>query len=663
MTTAAEIKKIEIVRITLNNFRGEKYSVSELSGSVRTIKGDNGLGKSRHFDAWLWLLFGKDQEGRDNYEIKTRIKGEELHNVETSVECVLLIDGVETTLKRALKEKWTKPRGQEEQVFKGNETFCWWNGTPISITEYNKRVAEIFDYTLFRAITNPSYFFSMKWQEQRELLFKVAGIPSDVEFAAGNPEFAKLHDSIQQKTIEDIRREILARKKKIKEELKEVPIRIDQVEKTKPEAYDFEQLEKEVGDLDNKLSELDNSLNAEIAKVQKHNEALVSRESKIGELKVQQQRILESARTEILKDAYKKKEELDREIFSVKNSLSSAQGRRNALQSNTDREKDEVSIINVQLEKLRSEWVAKNAEEYKGETICAACGQPLPEARISEAIEVWKKAKIEFKDSINKKGKELTQRKNELLYQLDNEQKELESLYEDIASSTDKLQQLETKLEEVAKELDKNIDPESIEEYVELDKEIKQLENVQSYDVNVLDEKYSTESLENKKKQLVSERDAIKQKLANKDVISRCEEQIHELEEKGRELSAKLAEAEQEEMELNAFTRAKIEYCEERVNSKFSLVSFKLLDYNIEDYRKECPIECCIPIVDGNYYQTANTAKQINAGLDVINTLSKFFGVSATIFIERRESVNRIIDVIAQVINLLVTEDEKIIIE
>lgn len=663
MTTAVEIKKIEIVRITLNNFRGEKYSVSELAGAVRTIKGDNGLGKSRHFDAWLWLLFGKDQEGRDNYEIKTRIKGEELHNVETSVECVLLIDGVETTLKRALKEKWTKPRGQEEQVFKGNETFCWWNGTPISITEYNKRVAEIFDYTLFRAITNPSYFFSMKWQEQRELLFKVAGIPSDVEFAAGNPEFAKLHDSIQQKTIEDIRREILARKKKIKEELKEVPIRIDQVERTKPEAFDFEQLEKGVGELDQKLNELDNSLNAEIAKVQKHNEDLVSRESKIGELKAQQQRVLNTARTEILKDTYAKKTALDSEIFCLKNNLSAAKVSRSILQPNINREKDEVGIIDVQIDKLRSEWVAKSKEEYSGETICAACGQPLPEARISEAIEVWKKAKIECKESINKKGKELTQRKNELLYNIEREQKELDNLNEVIGSSMTKLEKLEKEVELVNKDLDKGVDPESVEEYVKLSGEIKQLENVQSYDVNVLNEKYSTESLENKKKQLVSERDTLKQKLANKVAISRCEEQIHELEEKGRELSAKLAEAEQEEMELNAFTRAKIEYCEERVNSKFSLVSFKLLDYNIEDYRKEYPIECCIPIVDGNYYQTANTAKQINAGLDVINTLSKFFGVSATIFIERRESVNRIIDVIAQVINLLVTEDEKIIIE
>ena len=59
-------------------------------------------------------------------------------------------------------------------------------------------------------------------------------------------------------------------------------------------------------------------------------------------------------------------------------------------------------------------------------------------------------------------------------------------------------------------------------------------------------------------------------------------------------------------------------------------------------------------------FTVANTAKQVNAGIEIINALSRFYGVSAPIFIDNRESVQSLIDTDSQIINLVVSSDKEL---
>ena len=156
------MKQVTLKSITFCNFKGEQERTTTFNPDVTTISGGNGLGKSRHFDAFIWLLFGKDAHDRKDYEIKTRVNGEELHKCECSVTGVIIVDGEEITLKRAFVEDWVKPRGQVEQVYKGNHTECWWNETPVNVGEYDKRIQAIVDSSVFKMITNPAFFVGMK---------------------------------------------------------------------------------------------------------------------------------------------------------------------------------------------------------------------------------------------------------------------------------------------------------------------------------------------------------------------------------------------------------------------------------------------------------------------------------------------------------------------
>ena len=110
------MKQVILKSLTMVNWRGAKDVTTRFNADVTTIMGANGLGKSRHFDAFIWLLFGKDSKDRKDFEIKSNdAEGKPLQKCECSVTGVLDVDGETITLKRAFVEDWVKPRGQVEQ--------------------------------------------------------------------------------------------------------------------------------------------------------------------------------------------------------------------------------------------------------------------------------------------------------------------------------------------------------------------------------------------------------------------------------------------------------------------------------------------------------------------------------------------------------------------
>ena len=70
-------------------------------------------------------------------------------------------------------------------------------------------------------------------------------------------------------------------------------------------------------------------------------------------------------------------------------------------------------------------------------------------------------------------------------------------------------------------------------------------------------------------------------------------------------------------------------------------------------------LETCEATVDWVPYSDVNTASKINAGLDIINVLSEFYGINAPIFVDNAESVHTLIETESQMIRLVVSEQDK----
>jgi exonuclease SbcC len=161
-----------------------------------------------------------------------------------------------------------------------------------------------------------------------------------------------------------------------------------------------------------------------------------------------------------------------------------------------------------------------------------------------------------------------------------------------------------------------------------------------------------------KKKDLNVNLDTLKKKLATKDQIDRAHARIQELEEQQRTFSQQLADLEKSEFLLAEFGKAKMEMVEERINGKFKYVSFKMYNTLINGGEEDA----CESMVDGVPFSNLNTAGKINAGIDIINALCDHYQVYAPIFIDNRESINKLLDSKSQLVNLVVTKDKKLVV-
>ncbi len=647
------MKQVTLKSLTLCNFKGEKERTTNFNPDITTISGGNGMGKSRHFDAFVWLLFGKDTQDRKDYEVKTRINGEELHNVECSVSGVIVVDGQEITLKRAFVEDWIKPRGKLERVFKGNHTECWWNETPVNVTEYGKRVATIIDSSLFKMITNPAFFVNMPWKLQREQLFQLAGTITDSEIASQKPEFALLLDKISGKSLADFKNELSARKKRLQDELGQIQPRIDQTHKMKPENEDFHAIEMEIERIDKEIAGIDNAIADITAAIRRQYEAEQDKQKRVNTLKSECQQILFDAKTKAQNAAFEAnatRRELESKVKDKEREVEQARKDINAGRVEIAKIHREIEKIKDEQDKLRSDWFVENEKAYNGETTCPHCGQDLPEDMVSKAREVFNKAQSDKCNAISANGKQLGEQVAELEAKIADAQTYVDNTTKTLDTLNAELDALKNEWFEIPVVDAAAVVPELIPEWVAKQKEIANIESTISSDNSGVD----ATDLQAQKAELNKKRGELVARLANRAAIARCEKEIADLEAKGKDLAQQIADAEREECTIEQFTKTKIEECENRINAMFKVVSFRLFEYTIEGN----PVETCIPTINGVPYGSANTASKINAGLDIINTLCKFYGVCAPVFIDNRESINEIIATESQIINLVVNNDK-----
>src|SRR6185312_5814874 len=151
--------KIVIKRLELLNFKGIRSLSVDFDEHCQNIMGANETGKSTIFNAFLWLNFGKDMEGRKDYEIKTTDEnGNVIHKLDHQVTGIYLIDGIETVARRLYKEKWVKARGASVAELEGHTTEFFWNDVPMREKDYQEKVNSLVKEDVFKLLTNPLYF-------------------------------------------------------------------------------------------------------------------------------------------------------------------------------------------------------------------------------------------------------------------------------------------------------------------------------------------------------------------------------------------------------------------------------------------------------------------------------------------------------------------------
>jgi hypothetical protein len=223
----------------------------------------------------------------------------------------------------------------------------------------------------------------------------------------------------------------------------------------------------------------------------------------------------------------------------------------------------------------------------------------------------------------------------------------------------DQIITLTDKAAEVKKEIDnltgRQVSPEPINfesdpEYVRIKGEISSLE------AEVYTAPDSSE-LKEKKASLQAKITGINNQLSLKSIAESSRARIDELEKELRSKSQELAGLEKQEFIMTDFEKTKMDLIEGKVNKMFSMVQFKLFSQLINGGSEPT----CETLIDGVPWSDANNAGRINGGLDIINTLCNYYQVSAPIFVDNSESINRLIPVTSQIIRLIVSHDPKLV--
>lgn len=647
------MKRIKLISLAFRNFKGLKEYKLEADGENADVYGDNATGKTTQFDGFMWLLFGKDSQNKADFELKTLDQqGKALHNLEHEVEGVLLIDGRRRTLRKVFTEKWTRKRGSATSEFTGHETQHFVDGVPVSQSEYKKEVAAIIDEDAFKLLTNPAYFNEvLKWQDRRKALLDICGDITDAEVIAGNKDLAALAGILGERTIEQHRKVIAARRAQINDELGKIPVRIDEAARSKPETGD--KSEAELKSSIDTLRETIADKEAELTRIQTGGEVSV-KEKQLREIEGELQQIKNDVQAGSLEAVSAKR----REVAELRNRAQDTDEDIRLHERKIAILTDAIRDRKAEADRLRAEWNEVNNEKFvldHHDDTCPACKQALPAEQVQaahdKALADFNQRKSNRLEVIQIKGKAAAGEAKQLETEKAERAAALERLMSEQAVQWDAVKAAEAELERLQAGAQ---DVDNAPDYIAKRQEA---ETVRS---EILGLRSSLQgSIDKARIELASlrtEAETQQRDLAKFDQARAVEQRIADLSAQEKALASEFEKLEHELHLTEEFIRTKVASLESKINSKFRYARFKLFEQQINGGLSEV----CETTYEGVPYGGGlNNAARINVGLDIINTLSEHYKVTAPIFVDNAEAVTKLLETGGQQIRLIVSEQDK----
>lgn len=641
-------------KLKIRNFKGIREQDIDFSPVSTTICGENATGKTTVVDAFTWLLFEKDSKGRTQFEIKTLEDGEPLHGLDHLVEGIFKIDGRQLKLKKIYREKWTKRRGDDQEVFTGHEIERFVNDIPCKKSEYEKKIGQLIDEKIFQLLTDPLYFSQqLNWKERRATLFALTGeeISKEHIFQA-NPELKNIEDDLEDKTIEELKKSLSYQRRELNKKRENIPVKIETLNST-------------IKDIDK--TALDIRLRSIKGGISKIEEQMLDI-TKLNDEQLRKQDDIYKLKSKLREIEYEIKDNIKDPDEEIKNQIREYKNRLRELEIEENGEKRRVTNLekNIErgertLEKLRNDYKREAEKQLlidENIKVCPTCKRPFPEEEIESKV-----AELEanFKENQVKELKRLREEGQSMA-------KEVKEYKEELEQATNKLQEIQ-KESQILRELiedreamigsNPKTDIETLlkenKEYQETKTRIKKLES----DIQNQDHESALKKLKKKKTELELELRETEKQLHQEEINEETKAKIKELIREEKELSHKINNIERKESLADKYIATRAELIEKNINQKFDKVSFRLFKEQVNGGLDET----CDVLVDGVPFDNANTAGQVNAGLDVINSLCRHYDIYTPIFIDNRESINELIETDSQIINLKVTRHKNLRVE
>ena len=623
----------------MENFKGIKSLDVNFSNKT-SIKGQNAVGKTTIFDAFTWLLFNKNSAGEEKFNVRPLDKdGHRIDNVEIKVVGVIDVDGKEVELSKAQKQNWVKKRGTNTVSLQGNPNSYEIDGYPKSESEFKAYVSGLAQSEeMFKMLTNPQYFSSLKWKEQRDILMKLVAEVSDVELAQTDAKYAPLIAELEKApSTDDIRAKFSKALSEWKKKQAEIPVRIDEAEKSK---VDVDVAEQELlkADLERKIEALEDLIGKSDVRIDEMRSEEMHCQFEMSAIAQRMNNELSSQKREIGNQKYDHELQLENVRSSIRKEQDSIERNRKTI--------SEQSIKRADLAKKYNDEIAKKFDDSKwvfdeSTTVCSLCGQRLPEDKIeslradfsqrkADAIEIFNEEHAKTLAMIVDDGNACA----EMIKNLTENNKELENTINTLKlHETEEIDIIKGFYEQISK-IPACADYMQNAEYAKLKaKQDKLLADIAELESKGADK--VVEDAKADKAKLNSQLDEANKAIAQVANNAAIDDRIETLRDEQKEIGQKVADQEQMLYLLEEFIRFKLDKVSESINSHFNTVNFKLFEMQLNGGMKDC----CECTVNGVGYSDLNNGHKILAGLDIIHSLSELYGVSCPIFVDNAESL------------------------
>lgn len=645
---------MNLIRLTLENFKGIKAFTLDATGQNVDVYGSNGCGKSTLFDAFTWLLFGKNSHDEKDFGIKTLDeKGEVIPRIDHQVTAVIEHDGRQIELTRTYKEKWRKQRGAAEAVMVGNTTEYAYGpvgaATPISAGEYAKAINGLIDEKIFKLITDPLYFNErLSWQERRQLLMQLCGDVTTEEIVKDNADLEEVLDLAVGRDMETTKKGVRAAIRATNKEKDEIGPRIDECRKGLVDINlaSLDDARIDIKTIPEKIEALRQEKMAKSAMDQKvkAQEELATIKAKIVAMKSARETVYQ----ERMRDLMNKEMEAQKSASEQKEICDGFWAQHAAF-------RNEIARINEGLEALRNRFREVFSSVYTKmpiDTICPTCGQSLPPESIEKAKAAMEEDEADFKRQKAELLKKIREEGKAKKADLEAKQKDLTALEmkakaadEDLVIRRDFRDEFATraKLLKVAPPTEEEV--RLIQQAMDLKAHMDQPQKdptLAQYDQEI--------------ETLTAKLDAAKAIIAAADRNNQLNARIGELLKEEKTLSMHLIDLERQLYLCEQFVREKTDRLSAKLEEKIPNVNFIMFRPNVTNEGIE---ECCETSYHGVPYKDLNTGARINVGLEIIKALADEYHVTAPIFIDNAESVVKLVDMPSQLIRLIVSENDK----
>jgi uncharacterized coiled-coil DUF342 family protein len=463
-------------------------------------------------------------------------------------------------------------------------------------------------------------------------------VAGDREIMLNDERFFPLIEGMGKLSLEDYKKKLLSDKRAYVGAKTDIPARISECQKTieDVDGMDFGAARAKI----EALTVEKDALEAELLSIERNTAA----EGKRMEIREVQ---LELTALDNENKAYRASQLANApDTAAMRANLTRLQTQHNVKMRTVENDRAYVQRLDSDIASARSRWIAVNSESFAGGN-CPTCGQVLPAAQLKAATDGFEAQKA-------KRLREIEQTAN-------GSKDARAAALERITSTEAEIAELESAITKEAGLLtaaESNVIPLSdIGGYAEARAAIQA--RIEHLNGELMDIMSGTSAARAK---LIGQISEIKQEIASWNVylgkeslLEYSRKRVEELQEDARNAAEKLDAIEEVLFLIDEYSRYKTQFVEDSINGMFRIARFRLFreqaNGGVEDR--------CDVVYDGVPYININSGAKINVGIDIINTLSRAYGVTVPLFVDNAESVTNLEKSECQIIRLVVSENDK----